>query len=110
MNYFSRMRLKVSYASGIVSFVFFPCHLRLIRFICLVLLRLLVLVLRTGAPARVGGCKSVPEPGSWSTPLVVRSFVVSSMMKLRHRTVIPMNKVVVVVVAIVVGIIVAVVV
>ena len=87
MSYFSRMRLKVSYASGIVSFVFFPCHLRLIRFICVVILRFLVLVLRTGAPARVGGCRSVLEPGSWSTPLVVRSFVVSSMMELRHRTV-----------------------
>ena len=61
---------------GIVSFVFFPCLLRLIRFLFLVLLRLLVLVLRTGAPARVGGCRSVLEPGSWSTPLVVRSFVV----------------------------------
>ena len=95
---------------GIVSFVCIPCLLRLILIIFLVLLRFLVLVLRTGALARVGGCRSVLEPGSWSTPLVVRSFVVSSMMKLRHRTVIPMNKVVVVVVAIVVGIIVAVVV
>ena len=48
----------------------------MVRFLFLVLLRLLVLVLRTGAPARVGGCRSVLEPGSWSTPLVVRSFVV----------------------------------
>ena len=77
----------ISSFGGIVSFVFFPCLLRLLRFLFLVLLRLLVLVLRTGAPARVGGCKSVLERGSWSTPLVVRSFVVSSMMKLRHRTV-----------------------
>ena len=51
----------------------------------LVLRPLLVLVLRTGAPAKVGGCKSVLEPGSWSTPLVVHPFVVSSMMELRHR-------------------------
>ena len=75
----------ISSFGGIVSFVFFPCLLRLLRFLFLVLLRLLVLVLRTGAPARVGGCRSVLEPGSWSTPLVVRSFVVSSMMELRHR-------------------------
>ena len=100
----------ISSFGGIVSFVLFPCLLRMVRIMFLVIRRLLVLVLRTGALARVGGCRSVLEPGSWSTPLVVRSFVVSSMMKLRHRTVIPMNKVVVVVVAIVVGIIVAVVV
>ena len=79
------LRLRNIQLRGIVSFVFFPCLIRLIRLLFLVLLRLLVLVLRTGAPARVGGCRSVLEPGSWSTPLVVRSFVVSSMMELRHR-------------------------
>ena len=85
------MLLCLNFVSAISSFgvslrsFAFPCLLRLILIIFLVLLRLLVLVLRTGAPARVGGCRSVLEPGSWSTPSVVRSFVVSSMMELRHK-------------------------